>query len=82
MKKPPKNFEDAMRELEELAAQMESGDMPIEKMMEAYARGAQLVEYGRKILEDARQKISVFEKGALRDASRLAGETRRGEDED
>ena len=43
--KSPADFEAAMRELEQLIAGMENGDLPLEASLRAYQRGAFLVKY-------------------------------------
>ena len=40
--KAPADFESAMRELEQLIAGMENGDLPLEASLQAYQRGAVL----------------------------------------
>ena len=50
-KKPPApapSFEDAMRELNLLVSRMESGELALEASVEAYQRGAELIQYCSK----------------------------------
>jgi len=42
---PPESFEQAMAELAQLVTQMESGQLPLEASVAAYARGSELVRY-------------------------------------
>ena len=64
---PPKSFEDALRELESLAARMEGGDLPLEELVAAHARGAELAAFCRDKLSAAKAQIQILDRGALRD---------------
>ena len=66
-KKAPKSFEEALRELEELAARMESGDLPLEDLVAAHARGAELIDFCREKLSAAKAKIQILDRGALKE---------------
>lgn len=63
---PPKNFESALAELEKVAAQMESGKLGLEESLAAYQRGAELLDFCRKVLEDTEQKVRILENGVLK----------------
>ena len=54
------NFEAAMSELEKIVAAMERGDMELEKLVEAYARGRELENAARRKLEEMKKKIEVL----------------------
>ena len=62
----PASFEDAMRELETLVSQMESGSLPLEASLAAYRRGAELVHWCRRSLAEVEQQVRVLEEGILR----------------
>lgn len=64
---PPRSFEEALRELEELAARMEGGELPLEELVAAHARGAVLVGFCRDQLNAAKAKIQILERGELKD---------------
>ena len=64
---PPKNFESALSELEDIAARLESGDAPLEEAVAVYERGAALIDFCQKRLAAARGKIQKLEKQALVD---------------
>ena len=64
---PPKSFEEALRELEELAARMEGGDLPLDELVAAHARGAELVAFCRDRLSAAKARIQILDRGELRD---------------
>lgn len=53
----PLTFEAAYRELEEIVAQLEQGDLPLERALELHARGQQLAAYCNTQLEQAELKV-------------------------
>jgi exodeoxyribonuclease VII small subunit len=59
--KPPESFEQAMAELAQLVTQMESGQMPLEASVAAYARGSELVRYCAAQLEKVESQVKVLE---------------------
>jgi len=63
---PPKDFESAMQELENLVETMESGDLSLEASLEAYKRGMSLTAYCQKTLADAEQQVRILEEGTLK----------------
>lgn len=56
----PKGFEQAYSELEEIVAQMESGQMSLEGSLAAYQRGNALLEYCQKSLADVEQQVQIL----------------------
>lgn len=62
----PASFEAALAELETIVATMEGGQLPLRESLEAYRRGAELLQYCQAALKDAEQQVQVFEKGMLR----------------
>jgi exodeoxyribonuclease VII small subunit len=55
--KAPKNFEDALQELEELVANLESGDVPLEDSLKAFERGQKLLKFCETKLAKAEQVL-------------------------
>lgn len=53
----PKNFEDAMTELESLLTDMEHGEIPLEESLAKYERGNFLIQYCRGVLDTAQKQI-------------------------
>ena len=51
------NFEDAMAALEQVVAQLESGNAPLEQSIGLYTRGTQLKAHCEAKLQDAQAKI-------------------------
>ena len=61
------SFESAMTELEMLVSQMESDKMSLEQSIDAYKRGAELLQVCQKSLSDAEQQVRI-----LTEANKLA----------
>jgi len=60
------SFEDAMAALEQVVAQLESGNAPLEHSIDLYTRGTQLKAHCEAKLQDAQakiEKITLDEKG-------------------
>ncbi len=63
----PQSLEAALAELEKIVTSMEGGDLPLERSLAAYKRGAELLKYCQAALQDAQQQVKVLEDGILRD---------------
>ena len=63
---PPESFEGAMAELAQLVSQMESGQLPLEASVAAYARGSELVKYCAAQLEKVESQVKVLEGDMLK----------------
>jgi len=59
----PNSFEDALRQLEEILAQIESGDVGLEESLVKYERGNFLIKYCRGVLSTAEKQIENLSKG-------------------
>ena len=57
-------FEEALKKLETLVDAMESGDLPLESLLEKYEEGSRLVKICQAKLEEAELKIQKLEKAA------------------
>jgi exodeoxyribonuclease VII small subunit len=64
---PPQSLEAALAELEKIVSSMEEGELPLERSLAAYKRGAELLKYCQTALQDAQQQVKVLENGILRD---------------
>jgi len=64
---PPQSLESALAELEKIVSSMEEGELPLERSLTAYKRGAELLKYCQAALQDAQQQVKVLEEGVLRD---------------
>ncbi|MQY51665.1 exodeoxyribonuclease VII small subunit [Rhodocyclus tenuis] len=70
------SFESALAELEAIVEKMESGDLPLEESLNAYRRGAELLQRCQRQIADAEQRVRILDNGALRDFGAAAGESR------
>jgi len=64
---PPQSLEAALLELEKIVTSMEDGELPLERSLAAYKRGAELLKFCQGALADAQQQVKVLENGILRD---------------
>jgi exodeoxyribonuclease VII small subunit len=62
----PASFEEAMAELAQLVTQMESGQLPLEASVAAYARGSELVKYCAGQLEKVESQVKILEGDMLK----------------
>lgn len=54
------SYEQAFSELEQIVAQMESGQMSLEDSLSAYKRGNTLLEFCQKSLADVEQQVKIL----------------------
>lgn len=54
------NFEEKLRELEQLVTRMEDGNLGLEESLEAFENGVKLVRDCQQALEAAEQKVQVL----------------------
>jgi exodeoxyribonuclease VII small subunit len=59
---PPKNFEDAVAELEQILGKIEGGELGLEESLVQYERGSFLIQYCRGVLNSAEKQIEVITK--------------------
>jgi exodeoxyribonuclease VII small subunit len=59
-------YEEALAELERLVATMEGGQLPLDRLMQAYQRGAELLALCRLRLNAVEQQVKVLEDGQLK----------------
>lgn len=52
------SFEDALRELEQVVGQLERGEVPLDKSIELYERGAALKKRCEAKLKEAEEKVA------------------------
>jgi len=63
---PPASYEAALEELEQLVAQLDAGQLPLDQLLARYQRGAELLAFCRARLEDVENQIKVLEGGTLK----------------
>ncbi len=61
---PPKNFEDAIQELETILGEIESGQIGLEESLAKYERGTFLIQHCRTVLSAAEKQIEQITKDA------------------
>ena len=62
----PPSYEDALGELDRLVGAMEAGQLPLDRLLESYQRGAELLGFCRSRLEAIEQQVKVLEDGQLK----------------
>jgi exodeoxyribonuclease VII small subunit len=63
--KEPASYEQALSELDRLVQQMESGQLPLDQLLEAYRRGAELLTFCRGRLQAVEGQVKLLEDGQL-----------------
>ncbi len=64
--KEPATYEQALAELDRLVAQMEGGQLPLDQLLDAYRRGAELLALCRARLQAVEEQVKVLEDGQLK----------------
>lgn len=62
----PATYEAALKELETLVSGLDAGQLPLEELLGAYQRGAQLLDYCKSKLETVEGQIKVLEGAELK----------------
>ncbi len=62
----PPNYEAAVAELEQIVSAMEGGQMPLDRLLDSYRRGAQLLDFCRSRLKAVEDQVKVLEDGQLK----------------
>src|SRR5687767_1511595 len=60
---PPKSFEDALQELEQILTEIEGGELGLEESVARYERGTFLIQHCRGVLNTAEKQIELLGKG-------------------
>ena len=53
------SYEEALKELENIVSELESGSVPLDKSIDLYTRGSMLKDHCQKKLTSAEEKISM-----------------------
>ena len=67
---PPKTFEEALAELEQILTEIEGGEVGLEESLLKYERGNFLIQHCRGVLNTAEKQIEMLSKGTGTEASR------------
>ena len=62
----PVRYEEALAELDALVASMEAGQLPLDRMLESYRRGSELLGLCRARLEAVEEQVRILENGQLK----------------
>jgi exodeoxyribonuclease VII small subunit len=62
----PATYEDALGELDRLVGAMDAGQLPLDRLLESYQRGTELLAFCRSRLEAVEQQVKVLEAGQLK----------------
>ncbi|MBB1160470.1 exodeoxyribonuclease VII small subunit [Aquariibacter albus] len=63
---PPPSYEAALAELDTLVSGLESGQWPLDRLLDGYRRGAELLAYCREQLQAVEQQVQVLEADQLK----------------
>jgi len=58
----PRNFEDALAELEQIVADIEAGKIGLEESLLRYERGTYLIQHCRGVLSAAEKQVELLSK--------------------
>jgi len=59
-RKNTQTFESALERIEQIAAQMETGDLPLDQLVLIYEEGLQLVRFCSERLEEAEKRLETI----------------------
>lgn len=62
--KDNKNFEEMMKDLENIAKDLESGELSLDESVSKFEKGMKISKECSKILDDAEKRISILIKGS------------------
>lgn len=62
--KEDKSFEEMMQDLEQIAKDLESGDLSLDESVKKFEKGMEISRECSKILESAEKKISILVKNS------------------
>lgn len=72
VKPKSQDFESAIKRLEEIVAQLESGDLPLEKSLELFEEGIKLSRFCHDQLDKAERRVELLLKDAEGEMKRTA----------
>jgi len=62
----PESYESGLQELERLVSELESGQLPLDQLLESYRRGAALLAFCRDKLQAVEDQVKVLDAGSLK----------------
>lgn len=60
------SYEEALAELDRLVERMEAGQLPLDQLLDAYRRGAELLAVCRSRLQSVEEQVRVLDEGQLK----------------
>ncbi|CAB1061311.1 Exodeoxyribonuclease VII small subunit (EC [Olavius sp. associated proteobacterium Delta 1] len=72
-----KTFEQAMKQLEQIVQELESGDMPLEKAIKKFEEGIQISKYCSGKLDESEKRITMLMKDATGNVTEVPFATQR-----
>ncbi|MDR2155523.1 MAG: exodeoxyribonuclease VII small subunit [Burkholderiaceae bacterium] len=61
----PASYGEAIEQLEQLVATLESGQMPLEQLLSQYQRGTELLRYCRDRLQAVEDQVKILDQGGI-----------------
>jgi len=71
-KKETHTFESALERIEQIAAQMETGELPLDQLIVVYEEGLALIRYCSERLDDAEKRLETITRNAAGQPKALA----------
>ncbi|HEY2932156.1 MAG TPA: exodeoxyribonuclease VII small subunit [Acidobacteriota bacterium] len=59
-----KDFEEALKTLEEIVGRLEKGDLPLETALELFEQGVQISKFCNSKLTEAERKVEILMRGS------------------
>jgi exodeoxyribonuclease VII small subunit len=59
-KKDPQTFESALARVEQIAARMEAGELPLDELLVTYEEGLRLIRFCSQRLDDAEKRLETI----------------------
>jgi exodeoxyribonuclease VII small subunit len=69
---PPEKFEELLARLERIVSDMETAELPLEKLLSSYEEGMRLVKACGDRLADAEQKVEILSKSLAAESGKAA----------
>lgn len=80
VKTKSQDFEAAIKRLEEIVAQLESGDLQLEKSLELFEEGIKLSRFCHSKLDEAERKVEILLKNSEGELKRVPFESESSEE--
>jgi exodeoxyribonuclease VII small subunit len=66
-----KTFEQAMKQLEQIVQDLESGDLPLEKAIKKFEEGIELSKFCAEKLDESEKKVTILTKDTAGSVSEM-----------